>query len=44
MQNEKAEGVNDEQRSGCAKTLKTETSHANEQATKKLMRRRNKLI
>ena len=44
MQNEKTEGVNDEQRNGCGKTLKTETRRANEQATKNLVRRRNKLI
>ena len=44
MQNEKTEGVNDEQRNGCGKALKTETRRANEQATKNLMERRNKLI
>ena len=44
MQIEKCEGVSDERRSECAKTWKTETRHANEQATKKLIWRRNKLI
>ena len=44
MQNEKAESVIDEQRHGYVKTSKTEKRHANEQATKKLMRLRNKLI
>ena len=44
MQNGKTEGVNDDQRNQCAKTYKTETRHANGQGTKKLMRRRNKLI
>ena len=44
MQNEKTKGVNDEQRNGCGKTLKTETRRANEQGTKNLMGRRNKLI
>ena len=39
MQNKKTEGVNEEQRSGCAKTSKkkTEVRHVNEQATKKLI-------
>ena len=44
MQSEKIEGVNDEQRNGCAKIYETETRHAKERATKKLMRPRNKLI
>ena len=35
MQNDKTEGVNDEQRSRCEKT---EARHANEQATKKLIK------
>ena len=46
MQNGKTEGVNDEQNKTDvhAKTCKTETRHANDQATKKVMRRRNKVI
>ena len=46
MQNGKTEGVNDEQNKTDvhAKTRKTETRHANDQATKKVMRRRNKVI
>ena len=44
MQKERTEGVNDKQRNGCGKTYKTETRHANKQATKTLMRRRNKRI
>ena len=43
MQNEKNEGVNDEQRRGCAKTKKTETRQANEQATKKLAEKQTNL-
>lgn len=42
MQNKKTEDVNDEQRSGRAKTKKTDTRHANEHATQKPMRRRTK--
>ena len=45
MQNEKTEGVNDEQYVKMMyENLQTETKHANEQTKKKLMRRRNKLI
>ena len=45
MQNGKTEGVNDEQnKRDVRKLTKRKTRHANEQATKKLMRQRNKLI